>query len=324
MKKNKLCGQFLIMFLFFTQTAFSQLDDGNYMFSNNEIKLKLTIAEDGWKVTSATFTYLTANKTITGSGEWFPVNMNGVDQNYNGPAGWYQIQTAECNYEAEINYSTKHCKLNQFDCKNGIENKEYNLKPTTEGQVNKASIKADLPNLKAKAPTGKYKDWGIRPVESADGPPDMWTMPSQMCEGPQSESVKASTTLAPQGKYKYLASYVCDDDPTTAWVEGNADYGIGEFLEFNDWVPMGTGEISILNGYQSSKIAWENNSRVKKFKVSINGKEMCIIELGDVMGVQSFMLPANSGGSLRFTILEVYPGLKWKDTAISGIFSCGG
>lgn len=188
----------------------------------------------------------------------------------------------------------------------------------------------NLPNVTAKVPASKYTDWGTMPVESQEGPTDTWTWTKQMCDGPQ--DAKASTTLAQQGKYKYLASNVSDDNPTTAWVEGNVDYGIGEFLEFKDWVPMGNGEISILNGYQSTKTAWENNSRVKKFKISINGKDICILELGDVMGVQTFNLPVNAlktlqgatSGILRFTIIEVYTGLKYKDTAISGIFSCGG
>lgn len=53
------------------------------------------------------------------------------------------------------------------------------------------------------------------------------------------------------------------------------------------------------------------------------------------MGVQNFNIPGlvettnkgheyNIDGPIRFTITEVYPGLKYKDTAISGIFSCGG
>ena len=36
-------------------------------------------------------------------------------------------------------------------------------------------------------------------------------------------------------EFKYFAKNVCDDDPTTAWVEGNADYGVGEFLEFTEY-----------------------------------------------------------------------------------------
>ncbi len=189
-----------------------------------------------------------------------------------------------------------------------------------------------LPSIKAKTNAGKYVNWGSEPDESDDGPADMWTMPSMMC-GPltDSDDVKASTVLASQGRHEYVADNVCDDNPTTAWVEGNSDYGIGEFLEFRNPMIMGHGEISILNGYQSSKTAWDNNSRVKKFTVSLNGKDIFILELLDVMGAQTFTPPSKllssineSGGLLRFTILEVYPGNKFKDTAISGIFSCGG
>lgn len=184
-----------------------------------------------------------------------------------------------------------------------------------------------LPSIKAKTNGEKFVTWGVRPVESEDGPADQWTMPNQMCEGPESMKVKASKTLLSQGKTKYIASYVCDDDPRTAWVEGNVDYGVGEFLEIKDWQIMNssTSGISILNGYQSSKTAWQDNSRVKKFKVSLNGKDICILELADVMGVQTFKIPEKwSKGNFRFTIVEVYNGAKYKDTAISGIFSCGG
>ena len=197
------------------------------------------------------------------------------------------------------------------------------------GFVKKVSVSSNLPLIKAKLPVNKYKDWGKKPIEEM-GPADPWCWTHNMCYGPMEENVKASTTLAPKGKVKYFAKNVCDDDPTTAWVEGNADYGVGEFLEFTNWMPMGNGEISILNGYQFSRSVWESNSRVKKFKISINGKDAYILDLGDVMGVQTFNLPANVSKvfgevkKVRFTILETYPGLKWKDTAISGIFSCGG
>jgi len=195
---------------------------------------------------------------------------------------------------------------------------------------------ANLPVVKATSTGNKYVDWGSKPIESEDGPADPWTMPFMMCQGPPflDGGIKASSTLAPQGKNKYSASHLADDDPTTAWVEGHSDYGVGEFLELR-WTPMSDGEISILNGYQASKSHWENNSRVKMMKVSMGEKEICTIALGDVMGVQKFKIPGlvtstkngfeyHVDGPIRFTIAEVYPGLKYKDTAISGIFSCGG
>lgn len=215
----------------------------------------------------------------------------------------------------------------------------------------------DLPLLRAEAPTGKYTDWGTRPEAPEDGPPDPWTWPDWDCGGPEEDGLRASSTLPPQGKASYGAAHICDDDPTTAWVEGRPDDGIGEYIEINDWI-LGDGTINILNGYQASRSSWENNGRVKRMQVSHDGKPVCVVELADVMGVQTFQLPGDvlqaiqgevrvrsiadvpegasyiddgngnitysikGGGVLRFTILEVYAGLKWKDTAISGIFGC--
>jgi hypothetical protein len=206
----------------------------------------------------------------------------------------------------------------------------------------------------------KYVEWGKKPISvgTDEGPPDAWTWPSMMCDGLC--GISASSTLGPQGKFNYEPSNVCDDNPTTAWVEGAEDHGIGEFIEVDQMV-MSEGIIYILNGYQSSKTSWENNSRVKKLKISFNGIDICIVGLADKMGVQFFKVPEYvmqlmlgeeitvrslseipdgaihktdvngkityslpSGGKLRFTIMDVYPGLKWKDTAISRIFSCGG
>ncbi len=235
------------------------------------------------------------------------------------------------------------CNANTNDQQEGSpigDTQNTNLeKKNTTTEVNPEISAANLPLIKAKSSGEKYVDWGSKPMESEDGPADPWTMPFMMCQGPAflDGELKASSTLAAQGKIKYSASQVCDDDPTTAWIEGHSDYGVGEFLELK-WTPMSDGEISILNGYQSSKSVWENNSRVKKLKVSVGGKAVCMIALTDVMGVQKFKIPGlvtpinngkdgyqyNVDGSIRFTIAEVYPGLKYKDTAISGIFSCGG
>ena len=181
----------------------------------------------------------------------------------------------------------------------------------------------------------RYFDWGKRPIQPEDGPGENWTSSSMMCMGPT--QVVASSELANQGKFNYKANNISDDDPTTAWVEGNNDYGIGEFLEFQDWFVFGYREVYILNGYQSSKTAWENNSRVKEIEISFNGKILCSVILGDVMGLQTFVLTTDiikfiesnneiegSSKTVKFTIIDVYPGLKWKDTAISEIYTCGG
>jgi hypothetical protein len=185
-----------------------------------------------------------------------------------------------------------------------------------------------LPVIKASAGNQRIVDWGKKPEEALEGPTDPWVWYSAFCSGPSQDEIKASSTLAPQGKFNYKVANLADDNPTTAWVEGHADYGIGEYVEFVGFEGFADSEINILNGYQASRSSWENNSRVKQLKFSVNGKDFFILELADVMGTQSFQLPkevekaCEKGGKIRMTILDVYPGLKWKDTAISEIYRC--
>lgn len=132
----------------------------------------------------------------------------------------------------------------------------------------------------------------------------------------------SSSKLAQNGSNTYGASNLIDDDPRTAWVEGKTDYGIGEYFEVN--LPHGSYNIAIFNGYQKSYDSWRNNSRVKKFKIYGDNKLICFVVLQDLMGHQNFDLPTdNVYKRYKFEIVEVYPGLKWKDVAISEITSMG-
>jgi hypothetical protein len=143
-------------------------------------------------------------------------------------------------------------------------------------------------------------------------------------------TIRASSTLATQGNVNYAAKNIQDDDPLTAWVEGDTEYGIGEFLEFKNASIYSS--ITIFNGYQKSPKSFLENSRVKSFRLSENGVDRCIIRLTDEMGGQSinteelrlrFIKNALSNVTLRLTITEVYSGTKYKDVAISEIFGSG-
>ena len=131
---------------------------------------------------------------------------------------------------------------------------------------------------------------------------------------------RASSVLSPQGKKGYNINNLNDDNPMTAWVEGDSLSGIGEWFEIKGLVNK------IYNGYQSSATNWKNNSRVKKFLVYENGTPICYLKLTDEMGAQHFDLPTkyeydgeyeSSAPILRFEIVEVYEGLKWADVCIS-------
>lgn len=183
---------------------------------------------------------------------------------------------------------------------------------------------SQIPTIKAHGGEGKIVDWPkIRAqVEKEEkeqgGGPGFFYNPCAEGANP----LRASSTLANQGKYNYKISNISDFDPMTAWVEGNPDYGIGQFFEVK------AIDVSVIyNGYQASPKTWIENSRVKRFKVYKNNVPLCFLDLTDEMGAQYFELPGkNRNGAMtektyKFEIVEVYKGTKWSDVAISELFT---
>ena len=154
--------------------------------------------------------------------------------------------------------------------------------------------------------------------------------------GCQYDTVISSSSLAPQGKFTYSADNAADLWYETAWVEGKAGNGIGEWIEYQ--LPPNNPRITtiiICSGYIRTRQAWEENSRVNKLALSINGHPFTTLHLDDIYAEQSFDVgeigwsrqEGTEAGTepikLRFTILDVYPGSKYSDTAISEIYFDG-
>lgn len=142
--------------------------------------------------------------------------------------------------------------------------------------------------------------------------------------------VNSSSTLSNEKDLHYTATNANDLSYQTAWVEGKNGEGNGEYLEYyfkNDSPRVTT--VIISNGYMKSESAWKNNNRVKKLKMSVNGKPFGILNLEDSKSDQSFevgKLGHNANGTdlvLKFEILEVYKGDKYNDTAITEIYFDG-
>lgn len=137
----------------------------------------------------------------------------------------------------------------------------------------------------------------------------------------------SSSHLKSQAGNKYLAQQAFDFDISTAWVEGVQGNGEGETIQ----ALINSGRIhtiNIYNGYQKNITTFLNNARVKRLELSINNKPYAILHLEDKTGLQSFTIPeiSTSGEKpvlFRFKILEVYPGEKYQDTAISAIIFDG-
>lgn len=143
-------------------------------------------------------------------------------------------------------------------------------------------------------------------------------------------AIRGSSSRSSLDSAGYSANNASDLSYRTAWVEGKKDEGIGEYLEylFRNNSPRIT-RIIVSNGFVKSEDVWQNNNRVRKLKLSINGIPYGILALDDTRDDQVFevgTLGRRKDGKdliLRFQILEVYKGNKYNDTAITEIYFDG-
>jgi len=139
------------------------------------------------------------------------------------------------------------------------------------------------------------------------------------------EGVRASSTLPPQGKNRYEAKRMHDVNQNTAWVEGDAEYGIGESITWRSRVEdpeldIPCESLMLMNGYQKSQSHMEKNSRIKTMDMYVDDHLTRRLEIQDRLGYQYFSaedLGLKNGQNVKLVITGVYKGTKWKDTAIS-------
>ena len=146
--------------------------------------------------------------------------------------------------------------------------------------------------------------------------------------GGQIDSVTASSALAD----RYAAEKAHDFSIVTAWVEGVEGNGEGEYLRYSfpGTCPRIT-TVLIHNGYVKNWEVWRDNARVKKLLMYYNDKPYVVLNLQDTMNLQSFNVgilgyedrDTAPAWSIKFEILEVYPGKKYEDTAITEIYFDG-
>ena len=146
--------------------------------------------------------------------------------------------------------------------------------------------------------------------------------------GGQNDSVTASSALAD----RYAAEKAHDFSIVTAWVEGVEGNGEGEYLRYSfpGTCPRIT-TVLIHNGYVKNWEVWYDNARVKRLLMYYNDEPYAILNLQDTMGLQSFDVgvlgyedkDSAPAWSIKFEILEVYPGKKYEDTAITEIYFDG-
>ena len=147
--------------------------------------------------------------------------------------------------------------------------------------------------------------------------------------GGEVKSVTASSCLSPNNKFDYKGENAHDFNHESVWATKGK--GIGESLTytFEGKCPRIT-TVEILNGHVKSEEAWKANSRVKKLRVWYNNQPYAILVLEDSRTLQSFDVgilgyydDAKPDWTLKFEILEVYPGSKYDDTVIAELYFDG-
>ena len=137
-----------------------------------------------------------------------------------------------------------------------------------------------------------------------------------------------SSFLQAQGDNTYGPENLGDCNFTTAWVEGEEGYGISESIVITFDMPeqmedLNFDGIDFINGYAKSATSWENNGRVKIFKMWQNETFLFYIQLLDTDWPQrvnfapDHTVYLNPGDIVYLDIMEVYEGRKYEDTAIT-------
>jgi len=182
--------------------------------------------------------------------------------------------------------------------------------------------------------------WGRRPDEVAS----------------RGVTVAASSTLHPQGRFRYEPGLAADGDRATGWCEAKAGNGEGEWLEVRPNIEPAMASrcwltgFRVVPGFGYSNAAWQRNGRVRRFRISTCERPSAGFEVdlatvsnpaGKVLpeeprngtlhvppswpGPRPLLPPHATGRECyRLTILEVLPG-KDDDTCVSEflpIFSC--
>lgn len=134
-----------------------------------------------------------------------------------------------------------------------------------------------------------------------------------------------TTTALVPGKPPQPIYTFDDSSASTAWIDPNPTVGTKLLFQFPVKLPRD------LNGtpfcgfdFSSGTIlpfeSFKNYSRLKKAKISYNGKPLYYVSFADTYRWQNVFfedIPANQGDTMTLEILQVYPGKKSPNVAIT-------
>lgn len=166
------------------------------------------------------------------------------------------------------------------------------------------------------------------PVSTEPVEPQEPAIPEPPVEGntpPTFTWISASSSLASQGKFSYKPELTTDGKMETAWLEGVSGNGIGEHILYSAETDQKVSEIILYNGYLKNNTTFVNNGRFKNISIEFSDgtiikKEIPKQTFNEAKKGYKIALeePINTT-SIKITILDVYKGSYYTDTALSGI-----
>lgn len=148
------------------------------------------------------------------------------------------------------------------------------------------------------------------------------TAAGEICQptvlGTQPVTLCVSSVLAPQSGNRYGGGNLGDRRMDTAWVEGVKGDGVGEFVTLVFPGPTALRQLMVVNGYNKNSAIFQKNGRVKEMVLRTSTGLERKVRLKDGRNWQSVDLSfAGEVTWLSLRISSVYPGSRYRDTAIS-------
>lgn len=128
-----------------------------------------------------------------------------------------------------------------------------------------------------------------------------------------------SSVLPPQAGNSYGPANLFDGSGN-AWCEGVPGSGIGETVTLSLQGAGAFRQLLISNGYAKSDKAFFTNGRVRLAEISTDLAAPVLVELPDTAAPITITLPGKQPDNhrvIRFRIVDVYPGAKYRDTCLS-------
>lgn len=137
-------------------------------------------------------------------------------------------------------------------------------------------------------------------------------------------TTSASSHLPTDHGGQYQSWMATDDTLETAWVEGVAGPGVGEWIELTFPGTVEVHSIAIDVGYDRDADIFARNNRIKQVTLVFSDGEQVELDFADQRGMQTIPLVRAPGPnvmttSVRIVIDQVYPGSKYDDTCLAEI-----